>query len=190
MTSITISRQLGSLGEEVAQAIAEQLNYRVVYRELINQAAVRARQPELALAMIDDLGLFNLHPSPSKRKAFHQALQEVMEELANEGSAVLIGRAGQVILGNRPDVLHIKVFAPAQVRAERVASLQKISPEAAKAQIEASDRARSGYLRRFYHARWDDPGLYDIIINTARLAPEQAACMVSHAVTICQTIDD
>ena len=189
MTSITISRQLGSLGDEVALAIAERLNFRVCCRELINEAATRAHQPELALAMIDDLGLFNLHPPTSKRKAYHQAIQEVMEELANEGSAVIIGRAGQVILGGRPDVLHIKVFAPPQLRAERIASQQDISLDAARAQIEASDRARSGYLRRFYHARWDDPGLYDIIINTARLVPEQAACMVSNAVTICQTIN-
>lgn len=188
MTAITISRQLGSLGDEVAQAIAERLNFRVICRELINQAGVRARQPELALAMIDDLGLFDLHPSPGKRKAYHQAMRSVMEELADEGSVVIVGRAGQVILKNRPDVLHVKVFAPPQLRAERIATQQAISEEAARAQIEASDRARSGFLRRYYHARWDDPGLYDLIINTARLAPEQAACMVSHAITICQYI--
>jgi cytidylate kinase len=114
-------------------------------------------------------------------------MQAVMEELADAGATVIVGRAGQVILQRRPDVLHVKVFAPVEVRVERIAAQQNISLESAHAQVEASDRARSSFLRRFYHARWDDPALYDIVINTARLSPEQAACMVGHAVNICQS---
>ena len=185
MTAITISRQLGSLGTQVAHEVAQRLGYRVVWRELINQAARRAGAPEVALATIDDLGLLGLRPSLKARQAYHQAVQQVMEELATEGDVVIVGRAGQVILRNRPDVLHVRVIAPPALRAERIACAQNITIVAARAQVEASDRTRRNYLRRYYHARWDDPELYDLIINTKRLTPESAADLVCLALTRC-----
>ena len=183
MAAITISRQLGSLGTDVAQAAARRLGYRVVWRELINQAALQAGLPEMALATIDELGLLGLHPSAQARLAYHEAVRRVLEGLAAEGNVVIVGRAGQVILMDRPDVLHVKVIAPALMRTMRVARQQSISLEAAQAQVQASDRARRNYLRRYYHARWDDPELYDLIINTARLSPEPAADLICQALT-------
>ncbi len=176
---------MGSLGDEVAQAIAARLNYRVVSREIINQAALRAGTPEMALATIDELGLLGIQPSVKARRAYQLAVESVMKELADEGDVVIIGRAGQVILRNHPHVLHVKVISPAALRAERIARLYNISLEAAKAQIEASDRNRKNYLKKYYHARWDDPELYDLIINTDRLEPEQAACLICQALTHC-----
>jgi cytidylate kinase len=185
MGVITISRQLGSLGDEVAQATAKRLNYPVICRELINQAAKRARVPEVALATIDDLGLFGLHPSPEARTAYHHAVQALMEELSTEGNVIIIGRAGQVILSGHPNVLHVQVIAPALLRAQRISHNLGISLEAAQAQIKASDRSRRDYLCRCYHARWDDPELYDLVINTARLNPDAAACLICQALEKC-----
>ena len=180
---ITISRQLGSLGDEVAQAIAERLNFRVICRDLINQAAIRAGVPEVALATIDDLGLLGLRPSTLARQNYHIAVREMMEEYSKEGNIVIIGRAGQVILMDHPNVLHVKVIAPSTLRAKRIAQAQNISLEAAQSQVEMSDKNRRNYLKRYYKVRWDNPELYDLIVNTARLNPSQAACL------ICQTLD-
>jgi cytidylate kinase len=180
---ITISRQLGSLGDEVAQAIAERLNFRVICRDLINQAAIRAGAPEVALATIDDLGLLGLRPSTLARQNYHIAVREMMEEYSKEGNIVIIGRAGQVILKDHPNVLHVKVIAPSTLRAKRIAQAQNISLEAAQSQVEMSDKNRRNYLKRYYKVRWDNPELYDLIVNTARLNPSQAACL------ICQTLD-
>ena len=180
---ITISRQLGSLGDEVAQAITERLNFRVICRDLINQAAIRAGAPEVALATIDDLGLLGLRPSTLARQNYHIAVREMMEEYSKEGNIVIIGRAGQVILKNHPNVLHVKVIASSTLRAKRIAQAQNITLEAAQSQVEMSDKNRRNYLKRYYKVRWDNPELYDLIVNTARLNPSQAACL------ICQTLD-
>jgi cytidylate kinase len=184
MTTITISRQLGSRGLEIARQVAERLGYRLVWRELINQAALRAGAPEMALATIDELGLLNLCPSPAACRAYHQAVRQVMLELAEEGGVVILGRAGQVILRGRPDVLHVRLIAPAGLRAGRIAALQNISLEAAAAQVQASDRHRSNYLRRFYKARWDNPELYDLLLNTADLSVETAAGIIVQAAAL------
>jgi cytidylate kinase len=186
MNTITISRQLGSLGDEVAQAVAERLEFRVVSRDLINQAAIRCGAPEMALALIDDLGLLSIHPSARARRAFLATIDQVVNEINEEGRVVIVGRAGQMILRGLPDVLHVKVIAPKEVRARRIASQLGIPLNAALAQIAASDRTRSSYLKRYYHVRWDDPELYDLIVNTARLLPEKAADIICKTFSRCQ----
>jgi len=68
MAVITVSRQLGSLGCDIANSVAQRLGYRMVWRKLINQAARQARTPEMALEMLDELGLLGLRPSLSTAK--------------------------------------------------------------------------------------------------------------------------
>jgi cytidylate kinase len=182
MAVITISRQLGSLGREVATLVAERLGYRFVWRDMINEAARRASAPEVELAIIDELNLLGLSPTPTARKSYCEAVQKVMEELAREGNVVILGRAGQVILHKRPATLHVRIIAPVDLRVQRVADQQKIALTAARAQVEASDDARRDFLERYYESDWDDVDLYDLVLNTARLAPDQAADLVCHAV--------
>lgn len=188
MTAITVSRQLGSMGDEVARAIARRLNFTVVCRDIINQAALQAGVPEMALAAIDDLGLIGIRPSPQARLAYQQAIREIMHEIAQSGNVVIVGRAGQVILANYPGVLHVMVIAPIAVRADRIARQQNISVEAARSQIETSDQSRSNYLKRYYHVNWKNPDLYDLVINSYRLSPDQAACLVCQALTQCDLL--
>ena len=178
MTVVTISRQLGSLGCEVAQAIAERLEFRVVYREIINEAARRAGMPGLALHTIDELGLLGMKPTLQEQHAYHRALVQVMNELADEGRYVIVGRAGQAILHGRAGALHVRVISPMNLRIERLMQEHSISVEAAKAQIEASDRSRRAFLKRFYASDWDSPELYDVVINTEKIDPETAAGVI------------
>jgi cytidylate kinase len=182
MAVITISRQLGSLGTAVAQQAANRLGYRIVEREVINQAALRAGAPEVALAMIDELHLLGVCPSEEACQAYIQALQCVIEELAVGGNIVIVGRAGQVILANRTDTLHVRLIAPLQIRIERIAQRRGISLHAARAQVTASDHCREKFLKRFYNRNLDDPDQYDLIINTARFTCEATANI------ICQTL--
>ncbi len=181
MAVITISRQMGSLGCQVAEQIARCLNYRVVWREVINEAAIRAGVPEVALATIDELDLLGLRPSVDARKAYHKAVREIMTELAREGNVVIVGRAGQVILRGRADTLHVRVYAPLELRVGRVAEQHNVSVEAARAQVLTSDKARTHYLKRYYESRWDDPDLYDVMVNTEHLSIENAAMVVCKA---------
>lgn len=184
MNVVTISRQLGSLGSAVGKLVAEKMGYRLVWRDLINQAASRAGAPELALAMIDDLGLLGLSPSAKQRQAYLEAVSQVLIELANSGNVVIIGRAGQVVLHGHPEALHVRIIAPEVDRIARIRADKNVTAEAARAQIIASDRTRKIYLSRFYQVNWEDPGLYDLTINTAHMDCEAAASLVCHALTL------
>jgi cytidylate kinase len=175
MGVITISRQFGSLGDEVAAAAAERLGYRLVARDLINQAARRAAAPVAALAEIDELMMLDACPSKKDCRAYHEAVRDVVLELASAGDVVIVGRGGQVILRDHPAALHARVIAPAPLRAWRIAEVSHISLEAAAAQVAASDRFLKSYLKRYYRVAWDDPELYDLVINTERTTPAAAA---------------
>lgn len=182
MAAITVSRQLGSLGDEVAQAVAARLGYTLVGRDLINQAARRAGTPEMALAVIDELGLLGLAPSGHDQRAYQSAMRQVMAELAARDRMVIVGRAGCVILGEHPSCLHVRVVAPKAVRVARIAQQMQIVPEAARAQIEHSDRSRASYLQRYHGVDWEASYLYDIVVNSARLSVAGAAALVCLAV--------
>ncbi len=179
--TITIARQLGSLGNEIAQRAAALLGFRMYRREVINQAALRAGAPEAALAAIDELGLLKICPSPEICHAYHEAVRQVMVEISSSGGVIIVGRAGQVILKDHPCALHVRIIAPLELRAERIASRQNIHLDFAFAQVKASDKARRKYLKQFYQADWDDPGLYDLIINTRQMSAEDAAMLIREA---------
>jgi cytidylate kinase len=181
MPAITLSRKLGSLGTEIARSLADGLGYRMVWREVINEAACRACTPEVALAVIDDLGLLGLRPSGKAQRAYLQSVQQVIEQLVAEGGVIIVGRAGQIILRGYPDVLHVRITAPTALRIERVAARHTISSAAAKARVESSDRTRSTYIQRHYHVDWDDPKLYDLVINTETIPVQLARDLIARS---------
>ena len=181
MAVITISRQLGSLGCEIARAAAHELGFRVLRRELLHTAAQKVGLPEIGLEIVDELGLFGLTSNIKQRKAYAKALEGVLAEEAATGNVVILGRAGQVLLQDFPQSLHIRMIAPIALRIERVAQVNRIPIEAARAQIEASDHYRERFLSRFFGVRIEDPQLYDLIINTGRLSVQQCASLIVEA---------
>jgi cytidylate kinase len=166
----------------LGRKVAARLGYRLVHRELINRAAKLAGAPDMALAAIDELGLFGIELDKAQQRAYLQAVRDIIEMLAIEDNVVIVGRAGQSILQKDPDVLHLRVVAPLETRIQRIVEAHHVSPQAAKAQIEDSDRFRAQYLKRFYNIQWDDPSLYHLVINTGHISLEASAEVVCNAV--------
>ncbi|MGD2159191.1 MAG: cytidylate kinase-like family protein [Anaerolineales bacterium] len=182
MAVITISRQLGSMADEVAQSLADRIGYRVVQCEIINRAARLAGTPEVALATIDDLDLFGFRPSQADRQSYNLAVRQIIDDLITEDDVILVCRSAQIILKNHPECFHVLVTATLETRAKRVAESQKIPIENASAQVIASDQSRQRDLQRDYDVQWDDPKLYDLVINTEHITLEQAVDIICIAI--------
>lgn len=181
MKVLTISRQLGSQGTTLGRMIAPRLGYRVVQRELINQAAKLVDSPKMALATIDELGLFGIEPDDSEQQAYLDAVKNVVLELAEKGGVIIVGRAGQVILRDYPGAFHLRVVAPMEERVQRVVNAHQISAQAARAQVQDSDLYRADYLVRYYKVDWNDASLYHLVINTGRIDLATAVNLVCTA---------
>jgi cytidylate kinase len=189
MPVITLSREMGSRGDEIAQAVAERLKLRVIGRELIVRAAKEAGAPEIALAEIDELGLLGVKPGPAALRLYRQKVAEVIECLAAEGDVLLVGRGGQVVLAGRPGVLHVRTTAPREMRVQLVQQRCQVPPEVAAARVDACDRARAAYLKRHHGMNNDDPRLYDLVLNMARLDVAAAVELICLAVGQMERID-
>jgi cytidylate kinase len=105
----------------------------------------------------------------------------VIRRLALEGSVVIAGRGGQVLLRDMPGTLHVQIVAPLEHRVTLLAQRDSITKEEATKRIKASDQRRRDYLRTYHRADWLDPTLYDLVINTHKIPPPLAAEMIVHA---------
>ena len=101
---------------------------------------------------------------------------------------VILGRGGQAILKDKPDVLHVRIEATldARVRWVQRRDMTGMVPEfqqrAAQERVKERDRVAAGYLRRFYDIDWEDPGLYHLAIDTDEWRIEAAAGLIASAV--------
>jgi cytidylate kinase len=167
MVSIyTISRQYGSGGSKLAIKLAELSGYQLIWREVVNQAAVQIGAPDMALAVIDELGMLGICMDDDTCKKYQVALKQVVIQKAEKGNVVIVGRASQMILREFPDCLHVRVIASLNTRIKNIQKSKNVTEKAALAQIQESDRYRQDFIRRFYHVDWNDPALYDLTINT------------------------
>jgi cytidylate kinase len=178
MSAITISRQMNNRGDELGLHVAQQLGWRCIGRDLINQAALAAGAPQVALVEIDELGFFGLRPSAKEWRAYQSQVERIIRELADEGNVIIMGRGGQIVLRDRPDVLHVRVVASFETRVKWLQQEKNMSEESAQACLARSDKARTRYVRRSYHVDVNDPVLYHLVINTGLLGLPQAANLI------------
>jgi len=108
-------------------------------------------------------------------------VRQVVREIAQSGSAVVVGRATHLLLRDVPGALHVHVVAPIEIRVERIMEERNCSREAADKLARDADHARESYTSRFYHSHWSDPTQYHLTINTGLLAPAEARDVIVSA---------
>lgn len=118
--------------------------------------------------------LFGLHPS---LWALEHKIAEAVLQLAHVGHVIFAGRAANVITRDVPGGLHVRLVAPPEVRAERVARLL-IRTAAALTHLERNDFARRRYVHTHFQQDIDHPCLYDLVINPACFSRAATARLV------------
>ena len=132
----------------------------------------------MALAEIDELGLFDLKPSAKEWGAYQNQVEHLIRAQADVGNAVIVGRGGQIVLRDRPDILHLRIVAPLETRRTWLQQERNMSASTALAYLEKSSQTRNRYLQRCYNVRVDDPTLYHLVINTGLIDMSQAVNLV------------
>ena len=102
----------------------------------------------------------------------------VLRKLANNGNVILVGRAGAIITGKLPYVLHVRLVAPFEFRARNYARSNGISEEEAARAMRANDEASRRYVRLYFRTNVKDPLHYDLVVNTGRNGFGRAAHMI------------
>ena len=105
----------------------------------------------------------------------------VISDYAAKGQAMIVGRGGQMILRQQPNVIHAQVIARFETRVFNVIQREGVKWREAAHRVRLSDEQRAGYMRRFYNADWLDSNLYDLVINTDHIGEDVAADMIVQA---------
>jgi len=177
MKTITITREYGAGAGEVAKRLAEALGWQVLDRELLHQAAQIERMPDEELDRLDEKAVsmadrFRLHPPHQK---YLHGLTEAARQAAQQGNVVLVGRGARHLLGEMPEVFHLRLVAPRDWRIERMAKLEGWSLDHARAKCLEVDRTRELFSRYFFGDAATQPAQFDLVVNTARVSLDEVA---------------
>ncbi|MGA2527496.1 MAG: cytidylate kinase-like family protein [Smithellaceae bacterium] len=184
--AITISRQLGCGGAYVGQQLAKNLGVFYADREIIGQAAkqfsilkedLESRDEKILSFWQSFIRSYAIAPdtyvppqiiAPSDRELF-KAETEIIERIAKERSAVIIGRCGSYILREHPN--HVSIFLHGDItfRNGRIQKLYNISEEVAGKMIAQNDKERANYNHTFTGKEWTDARQYDISIDISKI---------------------
>jgi cytidylate kinase len=174
MAIISISRGTLSGGEALAKCLAEKLGIPAISQEVLQDAAGRfgISQTLLLQQLEKTRGLI---PGPSPERGLYlAAIQVALAERACQGPFVYYGHAGHLLMKGVPQVLKVRVIAPLNRRAQKMAEAQKVSLEEARKTIEKMDEGRIKWTRFLYDVDWRDPALYDLVINLEAITLESA----------------
>jgi len=182
MSTITISRQLGSFGTDIAREVAEKLNYDYVDKEKIGQIVANFGFGMLEVDKFDEKKPPFWDSLSLQRTHFLHALQMAIYDFARKGKMVIVGRGGQVLLRNLPGVLHVRIFAPFDLRVKRLLWSKRADEKYTVRMLRQIDHDSSGYIQSIFHADWNDASLYDLLINTENLSQTTAVKLIIDSV--------
>jgi len=178
VTIIAISRGTFSGGEALATAVAERLGYRCVSREVLLEAAWGYGVPvdKLAAAMEKRPPLWER--LIGKRTAYFTFVRAALCDQALEGRLVYHGYVGHLVLPGVSHAVRVRAIADMEYRIQAAMRHQGLARKDAVAYIDRVDKERRQWTRSVFDVEWDDPTLYDVVLNLSRMSAATACEMV------------
>ena len=198
---ITISRQTGSGGHEIAELLAEKLNIPLHDRNVVEEA-----MKELELENADDVDeklvvdyyakfakgyhaifgkgkLYHMMPQTKEEPTISEKMFEVqskiIKRLAEAGPCVIVGRCADYVLQDRDDVFSVFITAEEEQRVQRMMERRELTHERAVNAVEFADRDRAKYYQAYAKRKWGVPESYDITVSSTKLGIEGVVDLIA-----------
>jgi cytidylate kinase len=201
MTVVTLSAPYGAGGSEVGPEVADRLGVQFVDRAIPTDVAERLAVPlreaverdeaiggwfTRALLSFGQVGpvLAGAAPPPGvmlNPDAFCEATEQVLRERAAGTGAVILGRAGALVLRDHPSALHVRLTGPRDALIEQGMLLEGVDRATAERHADETDRAREAYVRHFYRCDARDAALYHLVIDSTAIPLSACADLVVEA---------
>jgi CMP/dCMP kinase len=208
MAAITISRQYGSGGRKVALEVSKTLGWPLFDKRLMTNVArdLGLSSEDVIDFTEDDYTVTNfwdrffayggfrdpsgtymvtgadVHSTVSSAQMDEEGavrlVNKAIQMAYERGNVVVVGRGGQVILKDKPDVFHFRVQAPMGMRQQRLEAYEEIDREDTKHIAEQRDRSASKYMKHFFDVNLENPELYHLVINSEKLDIDAVAQLI------------
>ena len=182
---ITVEREYGCGGGEIAQKIADRLGWKLwdqlLTCEIARRSNCRESDVERREERVDPLyyrllksvlrgsfeGSLNVHRLKLlDADSIFRITGRVVQNAASAGNCVIVGRGAQHFLSNRDDALHVFLFAPREEKIRRLIS-GGMSETEAEYQVDTVDQERAAFIEKYFHMQWPNRSLYHAMLSTA-----------------------
>jgi cytidylate kinase len=201
MRAITISREYGSGGGEIATRLAQHLGWQLIDHEIVEQVASEMGTTIQAAEAHDErtegiiARVFNnlqfIEPAfmagatqdvfLSNEKSYLETVSKIVKAAVTQGHVVIVGRGSQVLLAQQRDALHVRIIAPFEKRVAYVMQREGLDEAVAESRIQMKDRDRKKHLETAFNRNPEDATLYDIVLNTSFLVLDSAVEIITLA---------
>jgi cytidylate kinase len=195
---VTVSATYGTGGSRIARQVADELGLPFVDRAIPGAVAT-----ELGLSLPDAEAHDDAGPRGLERvmrslaavgpvsgidfrtdfgdRTFCEATEQVICRHAESAGGVILGRAGAVVLRDRPRTLHVRLDGPVARRVAYAMALEDLDRGTAERRLRDNDTARAAYVRVFYGANAADPALYHLVLDSTALHPDASVDLIARA---------
>ena len=200
---ITIEREYGCGGGDIAQLVAKRLGWKLWDQRLTEEIARLANCPKAVVEAREEKNdplyyrLFKSFLRGSYEGSINapklnlvdsetilRTTRRVVEHAAERGNCVIVGRGSQQFLKNRPDTLRVFLYAPREHKVRRLLARGKSEKEAEEL-VDSVDRERADFIQKYFNAEWPDRPVYQSMLNTA-IGDE---CVSNMILTLVQTYE-
>ena len=182
---ITLGRQHGSNGHDIARALAKELDYRCFDKEIVEEAAENSHFSKEIFDSYDEKRVnAYIVPVPhyvGMNEGFRLNMQvataqfDVMRSLAEKGNCIFVGRCADYILRENPRCVNVFLTADDADRIGRIRSRQGCTAEEARAMMERVDARRASYYNYYSSRTWGEAATYHLCVSTSPLGDEGTA---------------
>lgn len=185
---ITISREYGSGGRYIGRLVADKLGIKFYDKEFIGKLAEQTGLSEEYIESNeqrrDALDTINsgYYSNLSNADELFIKEAELVKEIADKDSCVIIGRCADFTLSNRKDVLKVFVYSDMENKIKRVTEIYGVNKSSAEKQIKKINKLRANHYKHYTEKDWNDSENYDICINSDYLGVEKSADLICNIV--------
>ncbi len=179
---ITIGREHGSSGHDIARALAAELGYTCLDKEIVDTAAENSDFSREILNSYDEKRVspyivpvphyLGLNESFRLNMQVASAQFDAIRSLADKGDCIFVGRCADYVLRSRTDLLRVFIMADEEYRVKTIMARKDLSEAEAKKLIRQVDKDRSSYYRYYTDQIWGERGNFDLILNSAKIGVE------------------
>jgi cytidylate kinase len=182
---VTIEREYGSGGGEIAQLLAQQLGWKLWDQLLTEEIARLAECPKAVVELREERtdplyyrlfksflrgsyeGSINAHKlKVVDSESILKITERVVQHAGHTGNSVIVGRGSQQFLRSREDTVRLFLYAPKEDKVRRLLARGKSATEAEQL-VDTVDRERADFIQKYFHVEWPDRAIYHSMINTA-----------------------
>ena len=181
---ITVGRQHGSNGHDIARLLAEELNMKCYDKEIVDEAAANSQFSKEIFDSYDEKRVSAyVIPTPhyvGMNEGFRLNMQvaaaqfDAMRNLADKGNCIFVGRCADYVLRNRSDVLSVFIMADMPFRVRTIMQRKGLSEDQAKKLIKEVDKDRASYYKYYTDQIWGESENYDLCIDSSRIGVDGA----------------